>query len=266
VAAEQQREQGMTEHQLVELRLDEHEVAWIRLVNAAQRNVLSTELSWELARVVAGAVEAGAGALVLVADPPVFCSGGSLDGLLRRDAPLEEAYRGFEALFAAPIPTIAAVGSPVIGAGINLPLACDVVLTSPGATFDPRFLDVGIHPGGGCAFKLIERVGAQGAAALLLMGDTIDGEEAAVAGLAWRCVPSHELEERAAALARRAAGRPRALVERTKQTLRRSLELSDFEQAATLELEAQAWSMEQPGFNERIVAIKASLDRRKASS
>jgi len=262
----QRPERSVPERQLVELHLDEHEVAWVRLTNASQRNVLSTELSWQLAHAVAEAVEAGAGALVLVADPPVFCAGGSLDGLLHRDAPLEEAYRGFEALVAAPIPTIAAVGSPVIGAGINLPLACDVVLTSPGATFDPRFLDVGIHPGGGCLFKLIERVGTQGAAALILMGDTLDGEEAAVTGLAWRCVPNHELDERAAMLARRAAGRPRALVERTKQTLRRSLELSDFEQASALELEAQAWSMEQPGFNERIVAIKASLDRRKASS
>ncbi len=256
----------MTERQLVELRIDEHEVAWIRLTNAAQRNVLTTELSRQLARLVEESVEAGAGAVVLVAEPPVFCAGGSLDGLAHRDAPLEEAYRGFEALVAAPVPTIAAVGSPVIGAGINLPLACDVVLTSPGATFEPRFLDVGIHPGGGCLFKLIERLGPQGAAALILLGDTLDGEEAAVKGLAWRCVPSHELEERAGTLARRAASRPRALIERTKQTLRRSLELSDFEQASALELEAQAWSMEQPGFSERIVAIKASLDRRKASS
>jgi enoyl-CoA hydratase len=256
----------MSERHLVELRIDEHEVAWIRLTNAAQRNVLTADLSRQLAGLVEEAVAAGAGALVLVADPPVFCAGGSLDGLLNRDAPLEDTYRGFEALVAAPIPTIAAVGDPVIGAGINLPLACDVVLTSPGATFDPRFLDVGIHPGGGCVFNLIGRVGAQGAAALILMGDTLDGEEAAVVGLAWRCVPSHELEERAVALARRAAGRPRALLERTKQTLRRSLELSDAVEAMTLELEAQAWSMEQPGFNERIVAIKASLDRRTTSS
>jgi enoyl-CoA hydratase len=99
-----------------------------------------------------------------------------------------------------------------------------------------------------------------------LLGDTLDGEEAAKAGLAWRCVPSHELEDRAASLAQRAAGRPRALVERTKQTLRRSLEISEFHQAAALELEAQQWSMEQPGFNERIEEIKASLDRRRSSS
>ncbi len=42
----------MTERQLVELRLDEHEVAWVRLTNPAQRNVLTTELSWQLARLV----------------------------------------------------------------------------------------------------------------------------------------------------------------------------------------------------------------------
>src|SRR5580692_6166608 len=70
------------------------------------------------------------------------------------------------ALSAAPVPTIAAVATPAIGAGVNLPLACDIILAAPGARFDPRWLDVGIHPGGGHLYRLAERIGPQGAAAL----------------------------------------------------------------------------------------------------
>ena len=99
---------------------------------------------------------------MLTAEPPVFCAGGSLDALLSRDVPLAACYAGFLALADAPVPTIAAVASPAIGAGVNLPLACDVILAAPGARFDPRWLDVGIHPGGGHLWRLAQRIGAAG--------------------------------------------------------------------------------------------------------
>jgi enoyl-CoA hydratase len=218
-------------------------------------------LSNALASAVRTALESGAGALVLTAEPPVFCAGGSLDALLSRDVPLAASYAGFLALANAPVPTIAAITSPAIGAGVNLPLACDVILAAPGARFDPRWLDVGIHPGGGHLWRLTQRIGTQGAAALVLCGDTLSGEEAAAVGLAWRCVPDDELMPLALKLGRRAAGRPRELLARTKASLRAGLSMNTAEQAMALELEAQEWSMDQPGFADRIRAIQASLKR-----
>lgn len=151
-----------------------------------------------------------------------------------------------------------------MGAGVNLPLACDVVITTPEARFDPRFLDVGIHPGGGHLWRLQHRVGSQGAAALVLCGDVLTGHEAVTAGLAWRCVDADRLEATALGLARRAAERPRALVARTKASLAASRSILDPDEAVALELEAQQWSMDQPGFDERIRAIQASLAARSA--
>lgn len=238
-------------------------VGLLRLSDPAHRNALSPQLSSELARAVEHVLAEGAGAIVLTAEPPVFCAGGALDALLSRERPLREAYVGFVALAEAPVPTIAAVATAAIGAGVNLPLACDVILTTPSARFDPRWLDVGIHPGGGHLWRLAQRIGAQGAAALVLCGDVLDGVDAAATGLAWRCVADAELMPLAMTFARRAAGRYRPLVARTKASLRESLAISDPNAATELELEAQQWSMDEPGFADRIRAIQASLAGRK---
>ena len=62
-------------------------------------------------------------------------------------------YAGFLALARAPVLTVAAVDGATIGAGVNLPLACDVVFASPTARFDPRFLDLGLpSPSGSPTF------------------------------------------------------------------------------------------------------------------
>jgi enoyl-CoA hydratase len=237
-------------------------VAVITLADPGRRNALSRQLSDELAATVRDAVAGGARALVLEAEPPVFCAGGSLDDLLRRDQPLAEAYAGFLALAQAPVPTVAAVVGAAIGAGVNLPLACDVVIAGESARFDPRFLDVGIHPGGAHLWRLAQRVGPQGAAALVLCGDTLTGPEAVTHGLAWRCVPDEEVPAVALRLARRAADRSPALVRRTKETLRETTGYAGADQAATVELAAQQWSVEQPHFLEKVTALREQIRSR----
>lgn len=242
----------------------EEGVATLRLSDGAHRNVLSPAMSLAIESGIAGVLADGARAVVLCAEPPVFSAGGSLDSLLDRSVPLTEIYRGFLALADCPVPTVAAVGGPAVGAGVNLALCCDVVLASPAARFDPRFLDVGIHPGGGHLWRLERRVGTQGAAAMVLLGDVLDGEEAAARGMAWRCVPDEELEPAALRLARRAAARDPELVARTKASLRAGAALSDPAEALALELEAQEWSMARPSFDETVRRIRSSIASRSA--
>jgi enoyl-CoA hydratase len=234
----------------------EDSIAVVSLSDSPRRNVIDPQSSRQLAEVVRQALDADARALVLRADPPVFCAGGSLDDLVDLEVDLAPLYQGFLALASAPIPTVAAIDGACIGAGLNLPLCCDVVLTTPQARFDPRFLDVGIHPGGGHLWRLSRRVGTQGAAALVLFGDTLDGVEAVERGLAWRCVEALELLPLALALARRAGDRPAELVRRTKQTLRASATGQSEQEAVATEAEVQRWSRLQPGFVERVRAIK----------
>ncbi|MCU1644366.1 MAG: Enoyl-CoA hydratase/isomerase [Nocardia sp.] len=233
----------------------------VTLSDPAHRNALSKRLSDDLAAAVEEVITAGAAVLVLDAEAPVFSSGGSLDGLVDRRHDLSEMYAGYLTLAEATIPTIAAVCGPAIGAGVNLALACDVVLAGESARFDPKFLDVGIHPGGGHLWQLSRRIGKQGAAALVLCGDVLTGSEAAACGLAWRCVPDDELTGLAMRFARRVVGRSPDLIRRTKQTLRQSTGFTEMGPALDLELKAQQWSVEQPYFHTRVREVQDRIAR-----
>jgi enoyl-CoA hydratase len=144
---------------------------------------------------------------------------------------------------------------------MNLALACDVIVCSPSARFETRFLDVGLHPGGGHLWQLRQRIGRQGAAALSLFGETLDGEEAARRQLAWRCVPETDLLDTAWQLASRAAGHDRALMSRTRRTLAESASVVHAADAVTLELEPQKWSMGRPEFLDALSRLRTRLGR-----
>lgn len=248
------RDDGLTQLQRAD------SAAVITLIDVARRNAFSLEMSRSLA---AGVREATADdairAVVVTARPPVFCAGGSLDDLLSPRAALTEVYEGFDALRNAAVPTIAAVAGPVIGAGVNIPLACDLVIVGESARFDPRFLDLGIHPGGGHLWQLDRTVGRQAAAALVIFGEVWSGAEAAARGLAYRCVPDDELLPTALRLAARVADRPRELTERTKRTLALSAQLPTVEDAIQVELSAQEWSMQTPEFAARVAAARERI-------
>jgi enoyl-CoA hydratase len=240
-------------------------VGRVHLDDAEHRNVLSLDHSRAIAASIAAfdLSESGdVGAIVLTAADPVFCSGGVLDDLIEPKAPLIEVYAAFDALRLSPVVTIAVVTGAAIGAGVNLPLACDIVIAGESARFDPRFLDVGVHPGGGHLFLLQQRTGRQGAAALSLCGDTLTGPEAERAGMAWRCVPDADAVPLAMRLATRAAGRDRELMLRAKATL--AAQPASLQEAFDLELVAQQWSMDRPGFADHVRSIRDRLARKKA--
>ncbi|GIH06706.1 enoyl-CoA hydratase [Rhizocola hellebori] len=242
----------MTERQAVTLTVVDH-VATISLVDVARRNSLNLVLVEQLA---AACAEAAANdevrVAVLRAEGPVFSAGGDIDSL---GAPADDptaVYRGFRALEALTVPVLAAVHAPVIGAGVNFLLACDVIVAARSATFDPRFLDVAIHPGGGHLWRMRQRVGEQGTAAMVIFGDTLTAQEAQEQGLIWRCVDDGALSDLVARLASRVVARSPELVSRTKATLRVSRSLTDPAMAAEIEQVAQNWSMRQPAFTEAV--------------
>jgi enoyl-CoA hydratase len=200
------------------------------------------------------------GALVVTGAGSAFCAGADLMhlGESQRDG-LLAIYEGFLRFARSPLPTIAAVNGPAVGAGMNLALACDVRVCGPSARFDTRFLQLGIHPGGGHTWMLRRAVGPQAAAAMVLFGEVLDGEEAERSGLAWRCVPDDQLVSYATGLAARAASGPPELVRRIKATLGDVAAIDDHDQAVQRELVDQLWSVQQPAFATRLEQLRRRI-------
>lgn len=240
---------------------DSDGVTTVVLDDPGARNALSWELVRALSEAVEGAAARGSRALVLRNTPPVFCAGGSVDELLEPKVGLEEIYRAFHALDEAPMPTVAAIDGAAIGAGVTLFLCCDIAICTPASRFDLRFLDVGIHPGGGALWRLERVAGKQGAAALTLFGEVLDGEEAARRGLVWRCMDRDDLVGEAGRLAHKAASRDPELVSRTKQTMASVAAVDEPGAAIDLELAAQQWSMERPTFQASLGELRERLGR-----
>lgn len=206
------------------------------------------------------------GALVVTGAGSAFCAGadlshlGSGHGDSARDG-LLAIYEGFLRFARSPLPTIAAVNGAAVGAGMNLALACDVRLAAASARFDTRFLQLGIHPGGGHTWMMRDVVGPQATAAMVLFGEVLDGAEAEAHGLVWRCVPDADLLELALELGSRAAAAPRKVVERTKATILDMAAVEERDAAVERELGDQVWSIGQPAFAERLAQLRAKISR-----
>ena len=240
-------------------------VAVVTVNDPERRNAITSTMVDELVAAF-DALESNTavGAVVVTGAPPAFCAGADLSHL--GGAPsgggMRSIYEGFLRVGRSPLPTVAAVNGAAVGAGMNLALCCDVRIAGRRARFDSRFLQLGLHPGGGHTWMMDRVLGPQGAAAAVLFGEVLDGEAAAASGLAWRCVDDDQLLTVAIELAGRAAAAPRALARRLKSTLQQMGTVPDRETAVTVELEAQLWSMSQPEFAERLAAMRQKISGR----
>jgi enoyl-CoA hydratase len=238
-------------------------VAVITVSDPARRNAMAVDLAGELVEAIRDAErDEGVGAVVVTGEPPAFCAGADLSQLgASKEDGLRTIYQGFLAVAQCTLPTIAAVNGAAVGAGVNLALACDLRLAGPKARFDSRFLQLGLHPGGGYTWMANRALGPQGAAAVTLFGENLGAEEAERAGLVWRAVDDPLAT--AVELAGRAADAPRDLVITTKRTMRVTANQASQLDAVELEIRAQVASLESPAFAERLAALKARVSGAK---
>jgi enoyl-CoA hydratase len=239
-------------------------VATITLDDPDRRNAMTLDMVDEIIAAVDGLeADEAVGAVVVTGAPPAFCAGADLSHLgSSQEQGLRHIYEGFLRIARCTLPTIAAVNGAAVGAGMNLALACDLRLAARRARFDTRFLQLGIHPGGGHTWMFQRIAGPQATAAAVLFGEVLDGEAAERAGLVWRCVDDDALTATAADLAGRAAAVPRDLARRAKSTLGAMPEVATHDAAVDLELEAQVWSLGQPAFAERLAALQQKISSR----
>jgi enoyl-CoA hydratase len=243
-------------------------VAVVTLDDPERRNALTLPMVDEIVETFDG-LEANedVGAVVVTGAPPAFCAGADLSHLGSTGGDggrsgLRNVYEGFLRVGRSPLPTIAAVNGAAVGAGMNLALCCDIRLAARRAKFDTRFLQLGLHPGGGHTWMFHRVTGPQAVFATVLFGEVLDGAEAERAGLVWRCVDDDALLDEARKLAGRAAAGPPELVRRLKQTIQGVGDIATHDDAVAYELEPQLWSVRQPAFRERLEALQRQITSR----
>lgn len=185
------------------LATDTHEHARVlRLRRPEVRNALDTVLLGELLDGVADAVaDADVRVVVLTGEGGAFSAGADLRepldhaGRVRRMELFCEVY---EAVGTCPKVTIAAVGGPCVGAGLEVAAACDLRVAEATATFRFPGAALGIPVG---AAKVVGLVGLGTARDLVLTSRTFGAEEAARVGLVQRLVAQGEAVDAALALA-----------------------------------------------------------------
>ena len=128
-------------------------------------------------------------------------------------------------------PTIAMVNGVAAGGGMDFALACDIRIGTPRTRFR-SFTQIGLLPGMGGAWFMVQTLGYAKAAEMLFSARIMDAQEALATGLLNRVVPEEELERETYALAREIS-RQSPLVLRLGKNLLRQAQQADL--AAALE-------------------------------
>ena len=119
----------------------------------------------------------------------------------------------------APMPTIAAMAGKVIGAGLEIALACDMRVASEDAQFSHPEISQGLVPLFGNTFRLERLIGRSRSRSLLFFGDPIPSWEALEIGLVGRVAPPGSSLEEARIAAGRIAAQPAGSVRAAKRAM-----------------------------------------------
>jgi enoyl-CoA hydratase len=167
---------------------------------------------------------------VLAGTPPVFCSGADLKAVAAgRAAELSTARGGFGGLVRRrrAKPLVAAVDGPALAGGMELVLACDLVVASTASRFGLPEVQRGLMPAAGGLLRLPRALPRNLAMALVLTGEPMDAQQAFDHGLVnVLCAPGEALD-RAVALAGRIAGNAPLAVRAARRLLLAFQELDE---------------------------------------
>jgi Asp-tRNA(Asn)/Glu-tRNA(Gln) amidotransferase A subunit family amidase/enoyl-CoA hydratase/carnithine racemase len=183
-------------------------VAVIRLNRPAKLNAMTREALQSLPQILYHQVTMGARALVLSGSPDVFSAGVDLAELagdptdISLDTLIGDAVRSMRSL---PVPTVAAIEGPCVGAAVEIAMACDVRIAGAGTYFYLPAAQLGLLYRPEAVATMTEEFGRQTAARLLIFGDRISADEAANAGMVAKVVVSGQALGAAVALAAHAA-------------------------------------------------------------
>lgn len=217
---------------------------YLRLNRPKSLNAINGELRESLhAKLLDASADGEVRCVVLTGNGRAFCSGGDVkemgDGKALTSA--RKLYRSkqvVEAIVNMDKPVIAGVNGAAVGAGMNLALACDLIVASESAVFSEVFSQRGLVPDMGGTYFLARQVGMYRAKELVFSGRAFSADEARELGIVSHVWPEEDFgtnleryAEEIASSATVALGLAKRMINRSFETdLSTALELESFAQ------------------------------------
>ena len=240
-------------------------VVTVRLNRPRALNALDTVTLRELARAIREVRrDGGVRALVVTgAGDKAFSAGADIAAMAAMSAADGHAYSrlGHDVLArleALAVPVVAAVNGVALGGGLELALACDLVVVSERARLGQPEINLGLIPGFGGTQRLVRRIGQTRARELIYLGHMIPADEALRLGLVNRVVAHERLAEEAARLAADLAAKAPVALAQAKRATAVAAD-ADLETGCRFEVEAFGVTF---ATGDRVEGLKAFLEKR----
>jgi 2-(1,2-epoxy-1,2-dihydrophenyl)acetyl-CoA isomerase len=204
--------------------------------------------------------------LVITGEGRAFCSGQDLTDRVMTEntqidtgASLDRDYNPLvRRLVAFPVPTIAAVNGPAVGAGANLALGCDILLMARSAYLQEAFARIGLMPDAGGTWLLPRIVGLKRALAMCLTAEQVPADECQRIGIACKVFDDATFRADVAKAAALLAMGPTLAYRLMKQALNASF-TNDLNAQLDLERDLQSEAGRSQDFRE---GVKSFLEKR----
>ncbi len=216
----------------------------LTLNRPAKLNAISRELREALTTSIDdAAADPEVRVIVIAGAGRAFCAGYDLSEEQPDDAwgwreILAEDVASTLAIWRCPKPVIAQVHGYALAGGLELAMACDLIVAAEDSQVGEPEIRFGSAP---VTLLMPYLVGQKKTRELLFTGDLVDGVEAARLGLVNRAVPADRLEAEVDALADRLARVPPDVMAPTKLMLNRAMEAAGFLVAVESGLDLQSF-------------------------
>jgi enoyl-CoA hydratase/carnithine racemase len=204
-------------------RSDDDGVATLTLDRPDKLNAINIPLMVELrAQLDRLAEDASIRCVVLTGAGRSFCAGHDLESIASGERPPTRHFESetVDALEQLPQPTVAKIRGHCLTGGLELALACDLLVAAEGASLGDTHGQWGLVPVWGMSVRLPERVGLSAAKELMFTSRRISGSDAAALGLVDRVCSDAELDASVLTLAREIAANSADTNRIVKQLLR----------------------------------------------
>lgn len=120
------------------------------------------------------------------------------------------------------VPVVCAVNGVAAGAGVNIAIACDIVVAKHSAKFVQAFSKIGLVPDSGGTWTLPRLIGQARALGFTLLGERFSAIEAAEIGLIWRAVPDEEFDAAVTKILEQLASAPTFGIVQSRNLIKKS--------------------------------------------